>query len=109
PDEALMAFLGERGHDTGLLWAKPQGLWLEDGAPRMDIVVTLGDRAASRAPDWPGGPHRGTWRLSAGQGWQALYADLDARLTPLAGLDLSVTTPARVQAAVDAMAEPFGG
>lgn len=107
PDPALMAHLAAQGHDAGLLWAKPLGDWTGPGAPRMDIVITLGDRAASRAPDWPGAPHRGSWRLAPGVLTPgALYQDLAARLAPLAALDLALAAPARVQAVIDAMAEP---
>ncbi len=105
-DESLIAFLAGRGHDTGPLWAKPLGTWLGDGAPPFDIVVTLGDRAASRAPDWSGAPHRAAWRLAHDRTLAALHDDLAQRIAALARLDLAVTPPGRVQEVLDAMAEP---
>ena len=106
PDAALVALLAGQGHDTGLLWAKPLGVLTGEGAPRMDIVVTLGDRAASRAPDWPGGPHRAAWRLAPDTPWPALAADLDRRIAALAALDLSTVAAGRLQMVLDDQAEP---
>lgn len=105
PDPALLGHLAGQGHDTGLLWAKPLALWTGPGAPRMDIVITLGDRAASRAPDWPGGPHRAAWRLAPDTPLAALVADLARRIDALAALDLPHVPPARLQATLDAQAE----
>jgi Protein-tyrosine-phosphatase len=109
PDAALLDFLTGQGHDTGPLWAKPLSTWLGEGTPPMDIVITLGDRAASRAPDWPGCPHRAAWRLDPETGAEALYRDLAQRIAPLARLDLATTPPGKVQSVLDAMAEPLAG
>ena len=106
PDAAVMAFLATGDHDTGLLWSKPLSTWLGEGAPQMDIVVTLGDRAAAFAPDWPGNPHRATWRLAPDQPVERLHLDLSARLSPLAALDLALTPAARLHRVLDAAAEP---
>lgn len=106
PEAALLELLAGQGHDTGLLWAKPLKTLTGAGAPRMDIVVTLGDRAASRAPDWPGGPHRAAWRLAPDTEWATLVDDLGRRIEALAGLDLPLASPAQLQARLDALAEP---
>ncbi|MCB1389849.1 MAG: helix-turn-helix domain-containing protein [Rhodobacteraceae bacterium] len=108
PDPALVEFLARQGHDIGSLWCKPLSVWTEAGAPRMDIVITLGDRAASRAPDWPGCPHRASWRLLPDMPLEALHDDLGQRIGALARLDLALTPPERVQAVLDSMAEPPG-
>lgn len=107
PDPALLDHLAGQGHDTGLLWAKPLDTWTGEGAPLMDIVITLGDRAASRAPDWPGGPHRAAWRLTPDMALTALVEDIDRRIGALASLDIGAVPDARVQATLDAMAEPL--
>ncbi|WP_164736642.1 helix-turn-helix domain-containing protein [Pararhodobacter zhoushanensis] len=109
PAPEVMTFLAQGDHDTGLLWSKPLGTWQGEGAPQMDIVVTLGDRAAALAPDWPGGPHRAAWRLAPALSLDALQLDLSARLSPLVAMDLAVTPAARVQRVLDEAAEPVIG
>lgn len=104
--EAMTAFLSAQGHETDELWPKPLSLWTGAQAPNMDIVITLGDRAASRAPDWTGCPHRAAWRLEPDQPLDALHADLSRRMDIMAALDLAVSPAARVQGVLDALAEP---
>ncbi len=106
PDPALFEFLAGQGHDTGLLWAKPLTLWQGEAAPRMDIVITLGGRAATAAPDWPGCPHRAAWRLAPGLETPALHDDLARRIEALAALDPGRLPPARLQSRLDALSEP---
>ncbi|MCA2010862.1 helix-turn-helix domain-containing protein [Cereibacter sphaeroides] len=104
---ALMTVLEEQRHDISALWSKPLSEWQGDAAPRMDIVITLGDRAASRVPDWPGHPHRAAWRLAADQGAEAMLADLSRRIAVLAEADPAKLPPAQLQAILDQLAEPL--
>lgn len=104
---ATLDFLSGRGHDVGLLWPKPLSTWSGDDAPSMDVVITLGDRAASLAPDWPGSPHRATWRLAPDLTAEALYDDLDQRLAALADLPYDAAHPRVTQAGLDRLAEPL--
>lgn len=102
----LVAHLEARGHDTGLLWPKPLSTWQGPEAPRMDIVITLGDSAASRAPDFPGCPHRATWRLPEPGDAAALERDLHQRIRALAAVDFAQTPALRLQMILDSLAEP---
>lgn len=99
-DAALLPEFAALGIDTGDLWPKPLSLWQGPEAPPMDVVITLGQRAAA-LPDWPGPVHRAGWRLAPGLDATALMTDLTARLAPLAALDPQAP-PARLQAVLDA-------
>lgn len=101
-EAALFPAFEALGIDTADLWPKPLSLWQGPEAPPMDVVITLGRRAAT-LPDWPGPVHRTGWRLVPGQDAAALMADLTARLAPLAALDPQAP-PARLQAVLDAAA-----
>ncbi|WP_370205809.1 helix-turn-helix domain-containing protein [Pararhodobacter marinus] len=105
-EAATLEFLAGRGQEVGLLWAKPLSTWTGDDAPAMDVVITLGDRAASRAPDWPGGPHRAAWRLAPDTAPETLSDDLAARIGALADLPFAAGHPRVVQAGLDRLAEP---
>lgn len=108
PRESAQAAILDRLRASGIatedLWPKPLGLWQGEGAPRMDVVIALGRRAA--AVDWPGLAHRAVWLLPADQPPAALLADLEARLAPLAGLDPLATPPARLQDLLDQASVP---
>ncbi len=103
PDAALMADLAQRGFEVGELWTKPLDTWQGDGAPPMDIVVTLGERAAHHSGDWPGCPHRAAWRLGPDLSPAALHDDLAGRIAAFADLD-PAAPPQQVQAALDSVA-----
>ncbi len=97
PDPRAVAMLAELGHDTGPLWSKPVATYLGPQAPRMHIVITLCDRAASGAlPVWPGRPVQGHWGLpdpGAAGSAEALantYLTLRARIARLARLPLDL-------------------
>lgn len=64
PAAQVVAMLGELGHDTSLLWAKPADGFLGDAAPRMDLLITLSDAAVNAGlPRWPGAPVQVHWGL----------------------------------------------
>ena len=107
PDTDVMAAIAGRGYDAAALWAKPLRIWQGDGAPRMDVVITLGQRAANLCPDWPGGSHTAAWRLAPGLSVAALHDDLAARIAVFAGLG-ALTPPQQVQAALDSVARESG-
>ncbi|MFY9210809.1 MAG: helix-turn-helix domain-containing protein [Aestuariivita sp.] len=59
-----VALLGAKGHDTSGLRAKSITEFQGKGAPRMDFVFTVCDRAANEdCPVWPGQPVSGHWGL----------------------------------------------
>ena len=98
-EAAAIEVLAASGIETADLWPKPLGLWQGEGAPRMDVVIALGRRAA--AVDWPGLGHRALWTLAPDLTPAALMADLDSRLAALAVLDPVTTPPSRLQAVLD--------
>lgn len=107
PDPRALSMLRELGHDTGALYAKPLAAL---GSPRVDVVLTLCDRAANAAlPAWPGRPIQGHWglpdpvALATADGYAATYLTLRARLTRLAALPADLPR-AQVQRLVDDLA-----
>lgn len=111
PHGPAMAMLRELGHDTGALWSKPAAPFMAADAPRMDMVVTLCDRAANAdLPAWPGQPVQVHWGLPdpAGAGTpEALaetYLTLRARLDRLTRLPPALPRAA-VQQALDDLAQ----
>jgi protein-tyrosine-phosphatase len=68
PNSTLNPFaldvLERNGHDTGGLRAKHISEFQVPGAPVMDFVFTVCDRAAAEeCPPWPGQPITGHWGL----------------------------------------------
>jgi ArsR family transcriptional regulator, arsenate/arsenite/antimonite-responsive transcriptional repressor / arsenate reductase (thioredoxin) len=110
PNPQAMAMLSELGHDTAQLWAKPVSGFLEVGAPRLDLVITLCDAAAnSDLPVWPGNPVQGHWglpdpiALGTADAYAEVYLTLRARLSALAELPEELSRD-RMQAALNDLA-----
>ena len=90
-----LALLRDKGHEVTALRSKSWDEFAENGAPRMDHVVTVCDNAAGEAcPVWPGHPAKAHWGLpdpAAVQGGEAeqrrafaeTYAALDRRIAEL--------------------------
>lgn len=56
--------LKSKGHDVSLLRSKNIGEFQDAGAPRMNFVFTVCDRAANEeCPTWPGQPVSGHWGM----------------------------------------------
>lgn len=110
PSPQALAMLAELGHDTAPLWAKPLAGFTSAGAPRMDAVITLCDRAANgELPRWPGAPVQTHWglpdpvALSTAEGFAACYLTLRARIARLAKLPADLAR-ADLQDALDELA-----
>jgi arsenate reductase len=59
-----LQYLGRSGLSTAGLRSKSWDEWAAPGAPEMDFVFTLCDKAAKeRCPDWPGHPITGRWSI----------------------------------------------
>jgi len=98
PNPQAMAMLRELGHDTAALWSKPADPFWADDAPRMDIVLTVCDRAANHAlPAFPGRPVQGHWGLpdpvaaGSAEAYADTYLTLRNRITRLAALPPDLT------------------
>ena len=69
PNPVALEFLGSLGYDTSTLRSKSWKEFAGRSAPRMDVIVTVCDRAANeRCPKWPGTPltfHWGVPKLAA--------------------------------------------
>ncbi|SLN53959.1 arsenate reductase ArsC [Roseisalinus antarcticus] len=64
PHPDALRLLAEKGHDTTGLASKSWDVFAAPDAPRMDIVITVCDSAASETcPYWPGAPVRAHWGL----------------------------------------------
>lgn len=105
-----LTMLAELGHDTASLWSKPVTGFLGLDAPRMDLVITLSDRAANVAlPVWPGRPVEAHWglpdpvALGTAEAYAAAYLTLRARVAALAALPMNLPRGA-LQARLDELA-----
>ena len=57
--------LARNGHDVSRLRAKNVSAFQREGAPKMDFVFTVCDRAASEeCPPWPGQPVTAHWGMA---------------------------------------------
>lgn len=111
PAPEVLAMLGELGHDNGLLWAKPADGFLDDAAPRMDLVISLSDEAVNDGlRRWPGAPVQAHWGLpdplraeDEAEALAQCYLTLRARIDRLAALPAELPRDA-LQAELDALA-----
>lgn len=88
-----LALLAARGHDTRHLRSKSWEEFTGDGAPAMDLVITVCDvTAAQTCPVWPGAPRTEHWSLpdpaaaapdALEAAFEATYADLESRIRQL--------------------------
>jgi len=100
PHPLALAELRERGYDVTGLRSKSWDEFAEPGAPPLDFVFTVCDRAAGEScPVWPGQPITAHWGIddpAAASGDEATrrrafrraYAELEARLRAFAGLPI---------------------
>lgn len=113
PNPDAIALLRERGHDTSGLRSKSWDEFATPGAPRMDIVITVCDSAASEScPIWPGAPVQAHWGIPdpAGKGETAAerraaflkaYRLLEARIGGLCELPVESMEPKALKRALN--------
>ena len=116
PHPAVLALLEASGHDVAPLRAKRLDEFLGDGAPVMDFVFTVCDRAADEeCASWPGGPVTAHWgipdplavrdaRAGFGLALRAAFGALERRFTAFAALPLGSLDRTSLQREVDAVA-----
>ena len=100
-----LALLARCGHPTGGLRSKDWGEFAAEGAPVMDIVITVCDNAAGEiCPVWPGRPASAHWGFpdpAAFRGGEAeteaFFAEVYARIEEQISrfLDASPEVPGR--------------
>ncbi|TMV08625.1 metalloregulator ArsR/SmtB family transcription factor [Ruegeria sediminis] len=98
PHPEVLDLLKHKGYDISQLRSKSVAEFVADGAPKMDFVFTVCDRAANETcPTWPGQPMSAHWGLAdpvkaAGAGarkrlaFQQAYGLLRNRITAFVNL-----------------------
>ena len=112
--------LKRNGHDPAGLRSKHLAEFQAPGAPVMDFVFTVCDRAANEeCPPWPGQPITGHWGLpdpvkaqgtdaEKGLAFTQTYAELRRRIAAFAELSVMSLTRVSLQAKVDELGEKAG-
>ncbi|WP_420567960.1 metalloregulator ArsR/SmtB family transcription factor [Thalassovita sp.] len=108
--------LADKGHDVGVLYAKPMSAFQGPDAPVMDFVFTVCDQAANEeCPAWAGQPISAHWGLpdpvkATGTdaekrlAFQQAYAALRNRIIAFAALPFDSLDRVSLQNRVDALA-----
>ena len=108
--------LRDKGHDLTPLRAKNVAEFQGEGAPRLDFVFTVCDRAANEeCPPWPGQPVTGHWGVPdpvkaegtdarKALAFQQAYGALRNRILAFAALPMDRLDRIAQQKAVDALA-----
>jgi len=116
PHPDVVALLEASGHDVAPLRTKPLDEFIGDGAPVMDFVFTVCDRAANEeCASWPGGPVTAHWGLpdplvvrdtDAGFGLalRTTFGALERRFATFAALPLESLDRMSLQREADAIA-----
>ncbi len=65
PHPVAMELLHRLGHPTGMFRSKSWDEFAAEGAPHLDVIITVCDNAAGEAcPVWPGRPATGHWGIA---------------------------------------------
>lgn len=109
--------LADKGHDVSGLRSKNVSAFQGDGAPALDFVFTVCDRAANEeCPPWPGQPMTGHWGQSdpvkaTGTeaekllAFQQVYGALRNRIQSFAALPIDTLDRVSLQARIDDIAK----
>jgi len=105
PNPFAIALLHDQGIDTSFARSKSWDEFAAEGAPELDLVITVCDNAASEAcPIWPSAPIKAHWGMpdpAAVEGgdvekhaaFAQTWVQLGARLAALMALPLDQLTP----------------
>ncbi|MGG7566492.1 helix-turn-helix domain-containing protein [Rhodovulum sp. DZ06] len=116
PHPAALSTLRARGHDPAGLRPRPLAAFRGPGAPALDFVFTICDRAANAdCPAWDGRPIAGHWGVpdpalaaadaaARADAFERAYAALAERIRAFAALPLGALDRIAAQAAVDRIA-----
>lgn len=110
PHPMALEVLRAHGHDVSGVSSKSWDVYGGDGAPQMNVIITVCDNAAGETcPYWPGHPVQAHWGLpdpAAVEGeaqraaFEAAYNALKPRIERLAKLDFTTLSDAEAKAAV---------
>ena len=104
-----LAVLGTCAIPVAGLRSKNWEEFAAEGAPHMDVVITVCDRAAAEScPYWPGAPVKAHWGLpdpaEAGgdererlRAFAATFSELERRIDALLGLPLDFLSPEELE------------
>jgi protein-tyrosine-phosphatase len=110
PHPHALALLADRGYDSTRFWSKTWSEFASQGAPVMDLTITVCDNAAGETcPLWPGRPATAHWGLedpAAVEGddkmiraaFERTYGELEARVRALVALPFETMAPADLKA-----------
>jgi len=103
------------GHDTNALAPKDIAVFRSDGAPAMDVVLTVCDRSANEdSAPWPGQPVSAHWGLpdpvaatgapaAIRRGFETTYQTLQTRIRAFAALPFDALDRAALQRELDTL------
>ena len=107
PHPEALALLERRGIDTGFARSKSWDEFAADGAPELDLVITVCDNAAGETcPYWPGGPVTVHWGIpdpadaspeDARVAFEAAEKHLLDRIRPMLSLPLEDLSPEEIR------------
>lgn len=110
-----LALLQSEGHDTSGARSKSWDEFAVDGAPEMDLVITVcGSAAGETCPMWPGAPLRAHWGVedpaaAAESDWneafRTAYDILGRRAAALLGLPLETLSRTELVAHLNRIGE----
>lgn len=114
---AALATLARHGVDADRPASKSWDVFVGDGAPRIDFMITVCDNAAGEScPVWPGRPATGHWGVpdpaavtdpgpAQDAAFEAAFRTLSARIAAFAALPLGSMDEAAIRAAADAIGQ----
>lgn len=120
PNPLALELLEQRGHPVGALRSKSWDVFAVDGAPKMDIVITVCDAAAGEScPHWPGAPVKAHWGIPDPAGvpggieaeraaFRQAYDRLYARASALVAMPVEIMAREDIQMAVSVIARLEG-
>ena len=100
-EQSVLDTLENAGFDVEPLWVKPLSDLVGPGAPRMDVVITIGDGVLERLPGFNGCPIQAHWTIPDGMSCGQILDWLSARLTAFAALDPAKEPRSDLQSALD--------
>lgn len=119
PHPAALSVLAAAGHDITGLSSKSWDVYAEDGAPDMDLIITVcGNARDEVCPIWPGPPLQVHWGVPdpaaiEGDGQQAAfeiaYHSLRGRVEKLVDLDVADMSTDELRAALKDIHETTPG